>query len=127
MNRQGFSLVEVTVALVLLAAGMLALQEAVVRMVRQVSDDSRTASAIQLVEDRLELVRSDPQYDSLTARYTTTETSPGGVSGLTRVTAITRVRDSTAAGITDFRRITVSVQGSGLKFPISRTVSVAAP
>jgi hypothetical protein len=116
MNRQGFSLVEVIV-----------MQNAVTRMVHQVAVDTRSTTALQLVEDRLALVRSDPQYDLLQTRYAATETNPGGNSGLTRVTAFTHVRDSTARGITDYERVTVSVSGTGLTRAVARTETVGAP
>ncbi len=127
MNRRGFTLIELMISLVLLAFGILAVQNATVRMVHQVTVDSRADAALQLVKDRLELVRTDPQYDSLETRYNRTETSPGGVAGLTRITNIVRTRDSTAAGISDFKQVTVTVSGNGLSGPIARTVSVGAP
>ena len=127
MKRQGFTLVEVAVALVILAAGMLTLQSALVRMLHQTTVDTRADVALQLVKDRIDLVRIDPQYDSLEARYAATETSPGGMLGLSRVTNIARTRDSTAAGITDYKRITVTVSGKGLQKPLARTVTVGAP
>lgn len=127
MNRRGFTLVEVAVSLVILAVGMLTLQSALVRMLHQTTVDTRADVALQLVKDRIDLVRIDPQYDSLNARYAATETNAGGVAGLTRVTSILRTRDSTAAGITDYRRVTVTVSGRGLAKPIARTVTVGAP
>ncbi len=79
------------------------------------------------MKDRLELVRTDPQYDSLETRYARTETNAGGVAGLTRITTIVRTRDSTSVGISDYKQVTVTVSGNGLSGPIARTVSVGAP
>ncbi len=127
MNRRGFTLIELMISLVLLAFGIMAVQNATVRLVHQVTVDTRADAALQLVLDRLELVRTDPQYDSLQTRYVGRETSPGGVAGLARVTAIVHTRDSTAAGIVDYQQVTVTVSGTGLSAPIARTVSVGAP
>jgi prepilin-type N-terminal cleavage/methylation domain-containing protein len=127
MNRRGFTLVEVVVALVLLAFGMLAVQSAVLQLVRRVGEDSRASLAAQLIDDRLELIRADPRFDLLQSRYQGTETDPSGNTGLTRQTAVLHVRDSTARGITEYQRVTVTVSGSGLLAPVSRTVSVGAP
>ena len=127
MDRRGFTLVEVAVALVILAAGMLTLQSALVRLMHQTTVDTRADVALQLVKDRIDLVRVDPQYDSLNTRYAGTETNAGGVPGLSRVTNIVRTRDSTALGITDYKQITVTVSGRGMAKPLARTVSVAAP
>ena len=127
MNRRGFTLVEVVVALVLLAVGMLAVQSAVLQLVHRATQDSRAAVAAQLASDRLELVRADPRYDLLSARYSATETDVAGNVGLTRKTDILHVRDSTAKGITDYQRVTVTVSGRGLSAPIVRTGTVGAP
>lgn len=127
MNRSGFTLIEVVVALVLLAFGMLALQSGVLRLVHEVGSDTRSTEALQLVLDRAALVRSDPRYELLESRYSATETDPTGAAGLVRVTDIQRTRDSTANGITDYKRITITVSGSGLSLPVSRTFSVGAP
>ncbi len=127
MNRRGFTLVEVVVALVLLAVGMLAVQSAVLQLVHRANQDSRAAVGAQLAGDRLELVRADPRYDLLSARYSATETDVAGNVGLTRTTDILHVRDSTAKGIADYQRVTVTVSGRGLSRPIVRTGTVGAP
>ncbi len=132
-ERPGFTLIEVIVSMVLLAAGVLLLQTAVVRMLHQVGGDTRLTTALQLVDDRLNQIQTDPQYDSLVARYNAqTESNAGGNTGLTRVTAIVIRRDSNVVGgqflgITDWRKVTVTVSGTGLSAPISRTVTMAAP
>jgi len=133
-QRRGFSLVEVIVSLVLLMAGILAVQTAVVRMAHQITSDSRVLTAVQLAGDRLEQVRADPQYVNLKATYhnsPTGEVDVGGNKGLTRVTVVSPYRDSTkdASGvhITDYTRVTVTVSGTGLTTPIARTVTVGSP
>ncbi len=126
-NRHGFTLLEVAVALVLLAAGLLTLQSALLRLMHQSTLDTRADVALQLVKDRLDLVRTDPQFDSLEARYVASETNAGGILGLSRVTVIAHQRDSTAQGITDYKKITVTVNGSGLSRAVARTVTVGAP
>ena len=133
-NRQGFSFVEVVIALTLLAAGILTVQTAVVRMAHQVSTDTRTLTAVQLVGDRLELIRADPNYTNLKTAYDNSpggETNVGGNPGLTRVTTVVQHRDSSkdTAGvhITDYTQVTVQVKGTGLLVPVSRSVTVGAP
>ena len=135
MNRKGFTLVEVVVALVLLACGIMAVQSAVVRLVHQVNMDTRVQTAVQLAEDRLELVRVDPQYVNLHATYDnspTGEVNVAGVTGLTRVTTtvahVDTITDASGSKhVSDYTRITVLMKGSGLLVPISRTVTVGAP
>ena len=82
---------------------------------------------LQLVEDRIDLIRTDPAYDSLNTKYAGTENTIPGWSTLQRRTLLTRTRDSTAAGITDFYTVTVTVSGKGLRSGVRRTIVVGAP
>ena len=133
-DRRGFTLVEVVVSLILLAAGIMTVQLAVVRMAHQVNSDTRTLTAVQLAGDRLELIRADPQYTNLASTYDNSpsgEANVGGNTGLTRVTRVVAHRDSTrdvnGVHITDYTQITVTVTGTGLPVPVSRTVTVGSP
>ncbi|NIS31450.1 MAG: hypothetical protein GWN73_14560, partial [Actinobacteria bacterium] len=87
----------------------------------------RETAAAQIVEDRIERIRVEPGYASLSARYAESGTALPDHPGLARETVIARHRDSTATGITDFTRVTVTVDGTGLPRPVSRTVTVARP
>lgn len=124
--RAGFTIVELLVALVILAVGVVGLQMATGRMLRAVSTMDRRAVAAQIAEDRIEEVRADPDYGAL-ATYEEPTTPLADYPGLTRETIVLRVRDSTSTGVTDFTRITVVVDGTGLSRPVTRTVSVGRP
>ena len=126
-NRRGFSLVEVVVALVILAVAIMGAQTMTATMINTVSTANIENSAAQLVEDRIDRIRTDPAYDSLTTKYVATESAMPGWSTLQRVTQLTRTRDSTAAGITDFYTVTVTVSGQGLRGPVRRTIVVGSP
>jgi prepilin-type N-terminal cleavage/methylation domain-containing protein len=126
-NRDGFSLVEVVVALVILAVAIMGAQTMTATMIRTVSTSNAGNAAAQLVEDRIDLIRTDPAYDSLFQKYAGTEASLPGWSTLQRVTQLTRTYDTTATGITDFYTVTVSVSGQGLLNPVRRTIVVGSP
>jgi prepilin-type N-terminal cleavage/methylation domain-containing protein len=126
-NRNGFSLVEVVVALVILAFAVMGAQSLTATMINTVATANIENSAAQLVEDRIDLIRTDPAYDSLTTKYAGTESTIPGWSTLQRVTQLARTRDSTAAGITDFYTVTVTVNGTGLRAPLRRTIVVGSP
>lgn len=126
-NRNGFSLVELVVALVLLMIVFLALQGTGARYAHNVVVANRSATAIELAEGRIEEMRMHPDYPSLASTFAGTETDPEGVTGLTRVTTVTQTTDSTASGMVDYKTVTVSVSGSGLPSPVSRTIILAAP
>ena len=83
----------------------------------------RQEAATQLVNDRLDQIRVDPNYITLDSVYATTESSFPTLPGFTRVTTIIRTTSSN----NDFKRITVSVTGPGLSAAVARTVTVAAP
>ncbi|HEX7118548.1 MAG TPA: prepilin-type N-terminal cleavage/methylation domain-containing protein [Longimicrobiales bacterium] len=126
-TRGGFTIVELLVALVLLTVGVLGLQMVTGRMLRTVSTLDRRAIAAQIAEDRIEQVRADPSYGSLTVRYGEEAAPLPEYPGLTRETLVVRQRDSTETGVTDFTRITVVVEGAGLSSPVTRSVSVGRP
>lgn len=125
--RDGFSIIELLVALVLLAVGVVGVQTATARFARGVSAADRRTVAGQIAEDRIEQIRTDPEYTTLAARYAEAGTALDAPPGMTRRTVVTHHRDSTAAGVTDFVRITVTVEGPGLPRPVSRTISLGRP
>ncbi len=125
--RRGFTLVEVIVSLVLLAVIVLTLQGAAVRLLHQSGTDTRTTTALQLVEDRFALIEADPGYATLETKYNGSEPDVGGNAGLTRSTSIVQTRTRVGSKYVDYKRVTVTVSGSGLSAPISRTVTVGAP
>jgi Tfp pilus assembly protein PilV len=121
--RRGFSLVEVVVALTILMVVMLALITLTGRTMHIATVADREQAALQLVTDRTDQILSDPRYTALDSLYETTETSFPSLTGLSRTTLITHVNDS----INDYKKITVTVTGTGLTSAIARTVTLAAP
>jgi len=126
-SRGGFSLIEVITSLVLLAVIILALQTAALKLLHQSSTDTRTTTALQLVQDRFALIEADPNYASLEATYNATEPNAGGNTGLTRTTSIAQSRTRVGTKYVDYKRVTVTVSGTGLPAPLARTVTVGAP
>ncbi len=125
--RNGFSLVEVVVALVLLAVAMMGAQTLAATMIRTVTKSNVQVAAAQLVEDRIDRIRTDPAFDSLTTKYAATEASLPGWSLLQRVTQVVRTTSVTTAGTTDYYTVTVTVSGRGLAAPIKRTIIIGSP
>lgn len=122
-QRRGFTLVEVVLAMTILLIVMMALVTMTGRTVRVATTSDREQAALQLVTDRTDLVRTDPDYGGLDTTYAGTETSFPTLPGFTRTTTIVR----TTASSNDFKTITVTVAGPGLGTGVSRTVTVAAP
>jgi prepilin-type N-terminal cleavage/methylation domain-containing protein len=122
-DRRGFTLIEVVLALAILLAVMVGLVSMTGRTTHVAATSDRQEAAIQLATDRIEQVRTDPQYAKLDSVYVATEGSFPTLPGFTRTTQIVR----TTTGANDYKRITVTVSGPGLSAPVQRTVTVAAP
>ena len=123
--RQGFTLVEVMVALVILMVVLVSFAAATGRLLHTVVMSDRREAAMRLVADRLELIRMEPSYARLDSLYPGIEANFSTLPGFTRTTVIVR-----AGGVgqpVDYKKITVTVSGPGLLVPESRTVTVAAP
>lgn len=126
-NRDGFSLIEVIVALVLLAIVVLGIQGMTSGVITATTRSNADVLAMQLAEDRIDLIRMDPQFGSIQTRYAGTDTAIAGWTGYSRTTAITQRRDSSSTGIIEWLKITVTVSGPGIRVPVSRTVTIGAP
>ena len=127
MNRNGFSLIETLVALVLLGVVVLGIQGTTASMITKTTHSNIEILAMQLAEDRIDLIKMDPQFDSLVSRYTATESDIPYWPGFTRTSRLAARRDSTANGITEWVKVTVSVMGPGLPSPFVRSVTIGAP
>lgn len=122
-HERGFTLIEVVVALTILLVVMVGLVTMTGKTSNIAAISDRQEAATQLVNDRLDQIRVDPNYITLDSLYATTESSFPTLPGFTRVTTIIRTTSSN----NDFKRITVSVTGPGLSAAVARTVTVAAP
>jgi len=122
--RGGFTLVEVLVALVLLAVLATGVAAAAGRLASSAARDGQTLRALDLVGERLAQVASDPSYRQLETRY-------GGVDateGFTRTTTILRVLQTRTGGRTlDYKVVEVQVTGPGVPVAVRRSITVAAP
>ena len=124
--QNGFTLVEVIVALMLLTTTVMGMQLMTTQMLRRMTTSQIQLSASQLAEDRLDRIRLEPNYANLPT-YAGTESAIIGFPNYTRITTVVQQRDSTSTGITDFRRITVEVSAPALSPSIKRTLVIGAP
>jgi type II secretion system protein I len=120
----GFTLIEVMIAITILGILTLSLLSANGRMVGTVARDRVQAQAAEAADAQIAQVRLWPDYGTLETQFSgTTNNFPA--TGWTRVTTITRTGGSGQAN--DFKRVTVTVTAPGLKTPVSRSVTIAAP
>jgi prepilin-type N-terminal cleavage/methylation domain-containing protein len=96
MDRSGFTLIEVLIAMVLLGFAVMGAQAVITdRLVGNVAHEDERSAARQLVEDRLQLVQTDPAYAELGDRYAGDEHSLPSFPGYERTTFLSREVDHT--------------------------------
>lgn len=123
--RAGFTLVEVMMALVILAVVLLGLAATTSGFVRTVATSDLQTAAITLAEDRIATIQMDPDCARIDSVYAGTESNFATLRGFTRRTDVVRVGGPGQP--VNHTRITVTVAGPGLSPPVQRTVTMAAP
>jgi prepilin-type N-terminal cleavage/methylation domain-containing protein len=126
MSKNGFTLVEMIVAITILAAAILALSTSSSSLARVALETETRALALQACEDRIAEIRLHPIYPQLDSLYSENGSGVVGLEGFSRNTEITRIiREGEREGkFIDFTRITVTVNGPGLSNAVSRSVSI---
>lgn len=119
-DQNGFTLIEVVIALLILSVVMLGLAGTTgALLVRTARNDAET-EAVELVDDRIETIQTDPDYANLAANYQGTETSLPGHPEKKRTTIIVPMTVP-GAGRIDAKKVTVRVTAPVLKQPVART------
>lgn len=124
-RRQGFSLVEVIVALTLLTGVLLGFASFAVRLAHTNRDIANISLASDLAVARLEQVKGNRVYATLVTTFnnqTETWASSSPNVGFTRQTFATRTNNVN----NDYTTVTVIVSGRNLTPAIRRTTSIAA-
>ncbi|MEX1184253.1 MAG: type II secretion system protein [Gemmatimonadota bacterium] len=124
-RRSGFTLVELVVAMTLMATVGLAIGAVTARLVSAAARDSQLVVALDLVNERLARVSGDPAYTELEGRYEGDEATLVGFPGMQRTTEIERVNvELDGGGRVDYKIVEVTVTGPGLNEPVVRTTTV---
>jgi type II secretory pathway pseudopilin PulG len=122
------TLVEVLIAIVLLAGVLLSLGRFSGILARTSGQARVTATATQLVADRLETVKGAPRYTAIESLYVMSgngnETNVSGFPGYSRVTLVTRVGGAPTDSI-DFKIVTVTVSNDALPKPVRKSTVIA--
>lgn len=125
--RNGFTLVEVLVALMLISGVALAMGAAVARLSSTAAREGQSMRALELTRERVVRVAGDPAYARLETRYNGTEAA-ATLAGFTRTTTIQRVLQNGTGGLMlDYKIVDVQVTGPGVRGAVTRRVIVAAP
>ncbi len=124
-KENGFTLVEVIIAMLIMSTVLLAMVGATASLIHVVSVADRNSSALQLVDSRIERVQMDPNYAGLDSTYAGTESDFPTLPGYVRTTTIVQFGGTGQA--VDYKKVTVTVTGPGLTDPVARTITMAAP
>lgn len=106
--RKGVALVEAMIALTILAGAVLSASKYFTQLARGVSDERTRASAMFLIGERFEQIKTAPSYGKIDTLYVGSETNISGYAGYKRVTEVMRIGGSPADTV-DYKIITVTV------------------
>lgn len=99
-GNEGFTLIEVLVAMVLLGFAVMGMQAVVTdQLVGDVGREDARSSARHLVDDRLQTIQVDPRYGEIANRYAATETTIPYYSGFRRTTLVDVNADHTVVTV----------------------------
>ncbi len=118
--RRGMTILEVVVALSILATSLLGMAEYGRRYSRSNADSSVMNQAIDLATARIERVKAERNYTTMDT-LARTESSIASYPRFTRVTTITRISTSAV----DYKTVTVSVTHSSFTLAVKKTTAVA--
>jgi prepilin-type N-terminal cleavage/methylation domain-containing protein len=107
-ERRGMALLEVMIALTILAAAVLSAGAHFTKLARGVSDERTRAQALSLVGQRFEQVKTAPTYGGVDSIYAGVESAITGYPGYQRRTDVTRVGGS-PSDFVDYKIVTVTV------------------
>lgn len=124
MKRLGMTLVEVLVALVLMAGVLLAMGRFSGALAHTTGTARVTATATQLVADRLEQVKGAPRYTAIESLYVATENPVSGFTGFSRQTFVKRIGGLATDSI-DYKIVTVQVSNTALSTPVRKSTVIA--
>ena len=131
MNRKGFTLLEVLIAMVLLSIAVVSLGQFMGKYQKATAGATLLSTMTSIAKERIELVRGDPRYTTMTTRYGTGASSDTTgfhvYSMIRRQTYVTR--DQTGAPARDRTTVTVRVFTTTaiIKDTVSLTAVIAKP
>lgn len=123
--RKGMSLIEVMMAVVILATATLSIAAFMGKFAHivAVSDVKNTAS--ELASQQLEAIKNSPRYSAIDTTFPGTVALDSPYVGFIRNTAVSHTGGG-AADLYDYKTVTVVVSNPRLDSPVTRTTIIAA-
>lgn len=125
MRRRGFTLIEMTIAIVVLTIVLTTIARYTGQYLHTVGTSTTRTTAAEVARERIGLVDMDPSYTTLAATWAGTTTGFPGYPNMTRVTTVLRVTG--AVPPRDYSLVTVRVTEPTMGTPIDVTTVVAQP
>ena len=128
-SRRGFTLIEVMMAVVVLATLAVGVARFSAAFSKDLSGSSIRVVAAAVASDRMQLVRADPRYATLVALYNAgAGADTTGFPDYPRMRRITNlVRDQTGSPARDRTTVTVRVIDPSMPDTVSVTSVIASP
>lgn len=125
VSRAGMTLIEVMVALTILAIVMIGLGRFTTDFARTVSEAGNRSTASDLVAERLETVKSGGRYDLIETQFQGNETTIVGFGGFARRTMVNHVGGAPSDSV-DYKVITVEVTGPRLSKAVRKSTVISS-
>src|SRR3954470_10326453 len=125
MSRRGFTLIEVMLAVVLLATMVVSVARYTGQFLHTVSTSTVRTVAAEVARERISLVDMDPSYTTLAAVWAGTQTGFPGYPNMRRVTTVSRITGTTPPR--DYTVVTIRVTEPTMGQAIDVTTVVAQP
>jgi prepilin-type N-terminal cleavage/methylation domain-containing protein len=125
MDRRGFSLIEVMLAVTILAIVLVSVARYNGQFLHTVSISTVRTVAAEVARERISLVDMDPSYTTLAATWAGTQTGFPGYPRMTRVTTVSRITGNVPPR--DYTVVTVRVSEPTMGPAIDVTTVVAQP
>lgn len=130
MRRNGFTLIEILIALVVMSAVALGITRVMGQFTHVVGTSTTRTVATAVAQESIENIRATPDaavnYAAIVGTYNGTSTT--GFPGYANMTRTIRaVRTITTSPRADFTTVTVTVAEPTMGAPVAMTIVVAAP
>ncbi len=124
-SRNGMTLIEVMMAVIILATAMLSIAGFMGKFTKIVAVADVKNTANELASQRLEEIKNAPRYAAIDTLYPGTVALSTPYTGYTRQTFVTHTGGG-PSDLYDYRTVTVKVSNTRLSVPIVRTTIIAA-
>lgn len=119
--REGFTLIEVMIALVILTGALLSMGAFMTKFAHSTTTSTAASFASDLAVARIETIKGSGDYAALEDDYEGTSTSPDH-PGYSIATDVARVKNS----LDDYTAITVTVTAPGLERAVKKSTVISA-